>query len=222
MRSKYFPEPKLVEWKNGIRQYVTKRGDTEILISYIPPKTKIDVHNHQQAQIGMVLKGELYIEVGSESMVMTPLESIYVSPPHVPHGGENRTNEEVVALDIKRYRDGEDYDLEGGYFKLVHKEKKLMKVMDVKFFYTEWAEIMLADIPKNGGIMPNHKHLNEQIGICIDGLYEMTIEGENKIMEFGDSYFCGPKEYHSAINKKNKSANSINIFIPPRYKKLYI
>jgi 3-[(4R)-4-hydroxycyclohexa-1,5-dien-1-yl]-2-oxopropanoate isomerase len=220
MKKEFFPEATLIEWENGVRQYSTKRGDTEILISYVPPNTIVKAHSHHQAQIGMILKGELYMEVGDESRVMKPLESIYISPPNVLHGGENKTDQEVIAIDIKRFRKGEDYSLEKEFFKNIHKDKKLMNIMDVKFFHANWAEIMLADIPGNGGIMPKHRHKHEQIGICIGGEYDMTIEDVNTKMKFGKSYFCLENEFHSAINNSNANSNSINIFIPPRYNRV--
>ncbi|QDX29317.1 cupin domain-containing protein [Dickeya poaceiphila] len=219
MKKEFFPQATLIEWENGVRQYSTSRGDTEILISYIPPKTIVKAHGHHQAQIGMILKGELYMEVGGESRVMTPLESIYVSPPNILHGGENKTDEEVIAIDIKRFKKGEDYSLENRFFKTIHKEEKLMNVMDVQFFHANWAEIMLVDIPCNGGMMPKHRHKHEQIGICIGGEYDMTIEDVNTTMKFGKSYFCLENEFHSAINNRNENSKLINIFIPPRYNK---
>lgn len=217
MSNEYFPESSLIEWDNGVRQYSTKRGDTEILISYVPPNTIIEAHNHPQAQIGIILKGELLMKVGEESLLMRPLESIYISPPNIMHGGENKTNSEVIAVDIKRSKNGEDYNIKNGFFRHVHRDKKLMNIMDVQFFNADWAEIMLADIPGNGGVMPKHRHKHEQIGICIGGEYDMTIEGVDGKMLFGNSYFCGKDEFHSAINNSHKNSKSINIFIPPRY-----
>ncbi|MET1176278.1 cupin domain-containing protein, partial [Paenibacillus amylolyticus] len=69
----------------------------------------------------------------------------------------------------------------------------------------------------NGGEMPFHKHRNEQIGICIGGGYDMTIEGCKVDMTFGTAYFCDPREDHGAINRFEKDSKSVNIFFPPRY-----
>lgn len=60
----YFPTPKLIEWENGVRQYSTVRGDTEVLMSYVPPHTNVEPHQHQEVQIGMVVSGELSMTVG--------------------------------------------------------------------------------------------------------------------------------------------------------------
>lgn len=79
---------------------------------------------------------------------------------------------------------------------------------------------MKLTLPGNGGEMPFHKHRNEQIGICISGGYDMTIEGFTEKMEFGTTYFCDPKEDHGAINPKPEASKSINLFFPPRYNRL--
>ena len=55
--------------------------------------------------------------------------------------------------------------------------------------------------------MPFHKHRNEQIGICIGGGYDMTIEGCKVDMTFGTAYFCDPREDHGAINRFEKIQN---------------
>lgn len=64
MQELYFPTPKLIEWENGVRQYSTVRGDTEVLMSYVPPHTNVEPHQHKEVQIGMVVSGELMMTVG--------------------------------------------------------------------------------------------------------------------------------------------------------------
>ncbi|KPN13969.1 cupin [Bacillus australimaris] len=216
----YFPQAKKREWDNGVIQYSTVRGDTEVLISYVPAHTIIEPHEHPEAQIGIVLKGELQMTVGQSTQLLTPLESAYIAPPFVPHGASNLTDEEVIAIDIKRLKDGEEYTAPPTYFLDIFKTRDLLPGMEVTFFVEDWMELMIANIPGNGGEMPFHKHRNEQIGICISGGYDMTIEGFTEKMEFGTTYFCDPKEDHGAINPKPEASKSINLFFPPRYNRL--
>jgi len=89
--------------------------------------------------------------------------------------------------------------------------------VDVTFFLANWIELMIAQIPGEGGEMPYHKHIQEQIGVCLDGEYEMNIEGETCIMKRGTTYFCDSREYHGAINRNKQPSRSLNIFFPPRY-----
>ncbi|WP_322904686.1 cupin domain-containing protein [Paenibacillus campi] len=213
----YFPEPTVKQWDNGIKQYCTRRGSTEILISYIPPGLHMDMHAHQEAQLGMVISGELVMQVGEHQRHMKALECAYIAPPHIPHGAINPTDQEVIAIDIKRLKEDENYTAPEGYFLDIYKTRDLLPGMEVTFFVADWIEIMLAEIPGNGGAMPEHKHRNEQLGICIGGGYEMTIEDCTRTMEFGVTYFCEAREQHSAINRSEHQSRSINVFMPPRY-----
>ena len=215
----FFPEAVLKEWDNGIRQYSTRRGSTEILISYIPPGLHMEMHAHQEVQLGMVISGELIMHVGEHQRHMKALDSAYIAPPFVPHGAINPTDQEVIAIDVKRFKEDEQYTAPEDYFLDVYKTRDLLPGMEVTFFVEDWIEIMLADIPGHGGTMPEHKHRNEQLGICIGGGYDMTIEDYTRTMEFGVTYFCEAREKHSAINTSEHHSRSINIFMPPRYNK---
>lgn len=216
MNNIYFPESKEIIWENGVKQYSSIRGDREVLISYIPPKTKIPYHKHKELQIGMVIKGELEMVVGEKSRTMKPLDTMYVCNQFVEHGGENVTNEEVIAVDIKF---GEEHNFESRFIE-VYKTKELFPGMEVSFFVDNWVELMIASIPKQGGKMPEHKHKNYQVGICIDGEYDMYIEDEHTKMTFGQTYFCDAKERHNAINNEDIDSKSINVFTPPRYNRI--
>ncbi|MGO4076200.1 cupin, partial [Staphylococcus aureus] len=68
----YFPQAKKREWDNGVIQYSTVRGDTEVLISLVPPHTFIEPHEHPESQICIVLKGELQMKVGQSTQLLTP------------------------------------------------------------------------------------------------------------------------------------------------------
>lgn len=213
----FFPESVLKQWENGVKQYSTKRGDTEVLLSYIPPGVKIDLHSHKEVQIGMVISGELTMQIEDIKQKMTPLQLAYIAPPNTLHGAINESDTETIAIDVKRLKNNEVYSSPPNYFLEVYKTRDLFPGMEVNFFVEDWVELMIAKIPKNGGMMPDHKHRNEQIGICIGGGYEMTIEDQTHTMKFGDSYFCESRESHSAINNTDCDSNSINIFFPPRY-----
>lgn len=212
----YFPEPVLKEWDNGVKQYSTKRGNTEVLISYVPLGTTFK-HKHREAQLGMVISGELLVNVAGYERKLTPLDSVYIAPPNVLHGATNCSNQEVIAIDVKRYNENEKYTAPNEYFLEPFEKRDLLPGMGVTFFVEDWIEVMIAEIPSNGGEMPRHKHKNEQIGICIGGDYEMTIEGVTYNMNFGSTYFCEPREVHGAINKSDHASKSINLFLPPRY-----
>lgn len=216
MNNIYFPNSKEIKWDNGVRQYSSKRDGKEVLISYVPPNTNIESHKHKELQIGMVIKGQLEMKVGDKIEIMRPLQSMYVCNQFVEHCASNNTDDEVIAVDIKF---DEEHDFNSRFIE-VYKTKELFPGMEVSFFVDSWVELMIASIPKNGGKMPQHKHKNYQVGICIDGEYDMCIEDEHTKMTFGQVYFCESKEAHSAINHESYDSKSINVFTPPRYNRM--
>jgi quercetin dioxygenase-like cupin family protein len=50
---------------------------------------------------------------------------------------------------------------------------------------------------ENDAIIPEHSH-EAQWGIVLEGRMELTIKGERKILQKGDSYFIDKNEKHSA------------------------
>ncbi len=94
----------------------------------------------------MVVSGELMMTVGDVTRKMTALESAYIAPPHVPHGARNDTDQEVIAIDIKRLKADETYTSPEDYFLDIFKTRDLLPGMEVTFFVEDWVEIMLAKI----------------------------------------------------------------------------
>ncbi|MFD3675418.1 cupin domain-containing protein [Streptomyces sp. NPDC058613] len=211
----YFPEPDVVRHDSGIRFESYRRDDTEVRLSFIPPGAVLNSGDLEKARVGMIVRGGLTVTVADVLKVMRPEHDVYVVPPHVALSATNSTAEETVLLEITRGKTGEKYPAPDGYFLEPLESRKFVK-MDVTFFLADWIELMVADIP-GGGQMPYHKHSHEQIGICLEGRYEMTVEATSHELRFGGTYFCAGEEGHSAENPNAGLARSLNIFIPPRY-----
>ncbi|MFD6180604.1 cupin domain-containing protein [Streptomyces goshikiensis] len=211
----YFPAPDVVRHDNGVRIESYRRDGTEVRLSFIPPGAAVTDRDLTRAQVGMIVRGELSATVGEVTKVMRPEHDVYVVPPQIALSAVNSSAEETVLLDITRGEPGEKYPAPDGYFLEPLESRKFVK-MDVTFFLADWIELMIADIP-GGGQMPYHKHSHEQIGICLEGRYEMTVEETSHELRFGGTYFCAGQEGHSAENPHTGMARSLNIFIPPRY-----
>ncbi|MEV0416409.1 cupin domain-containing protein [Streptomyces sp. NPDC050448] len=211
----YFPAPDVARHDNDVRVESYRRDDTEVRLSFIPPGAVVTSRDLAKARVGMIVRGELSVTVGEVTKVMQPEHDVYVAPPRVEWSAVNSSAEETVLLDITRSKPGEKYPAPVGYFLEPLESRKFVK-MDVTFFLADWIELMIADIP-GGGQMPYHKHSHEQIGICLEGRYEMTVEETSHELRFGGTYFCAGQEGHSAENPNTGMARSLNIFIPPRY-----
>ncbi|MEU1277829.1 cupin domain-containing protein [Streptomyces sp. NPDC005805] len=211
----YFPSPDTVLHENGTRVESYRRDGTEVRVSYLPPGTVLAGTSPAEARVGMVIRGELSMRVGEVSQVKRPELDVFVAPPGTGISAANTSSEETLLLEIERGKPGESYPAPDGYF-LEPIESRKFVGMDVTFFLADWIELMIADIP-GGGQMPYHQHSHEQIGTCLEGRYEMTVEDTSHELRCGGTYFCAPQEGHGAANPNARLARSLNIFIPPRY-----
>jgi len=62
---------------------------------------------------------------------------------------------------------------------------------------------------------PLHSHAEEQMGIILEGEFEMTIGGETKLLKKGDMYLVPSNTTHGGVTRK-KQALILDAFSPPR------
>lgn len=69
-----------------------------------------------------------------------------------------------------------------------------------------------------GATLPAHRHHHEQIGYMISGTLVAIVEGEEVLLEPGDSYRFESDEHHGAENRGEEPAVGVGILAPPRGK----
>jgi quercetin dioxygenase-like cupin family protein len=60
-----------------------------------------------------------------------------------------------------------------------------------------------------------HTHAQEQMGIILEGEFEMTIGEEKRLLKKGDMYRVPPNTVHGGLTH-GKSALVLDVFSPPR------
>lgn len=76
-------------------------------------------------------------------------------------------------------------------------------------------EVMLCEFfIERGAVIPEHSHVNDQVGYVIYGGLEMTIGGLVQVLQPGDSYAVPGGVVHSARALQDTLA--IDSFSPPR------
>lgn len=75
---------------------------------------------------------------------------------------------------------------------------------------------MMYWLVEPGATLPSHRHHNEQIGYVIDGTLTAIVEGEEYVLEPGDSYVFPSDERHGAENHGDEPAVGIGVLSPPR------
>jgi quercetin dioxygenase-like cupin family protein len=78
-------------------------------------------------------------------------------------------------------------------------------------------EIMMSFVhfERADAVVPEHAHPHEQMGIGLEGEFELVIEGEDRIIREGDCYLIPGNVPHSA-RSLNGPARALDIFHPVR------
>ena len=80
-----------------------------------------------------------------------------------------------------------------------------------------WGERMTMSrvtLQPHAGVASHH-HPHEQMGIVLEGEFEMTIGGETRQLKKGDMYLVPPDVTHSGATH-DKEALVLDVFSPPR------
>jgi quercetin dioxygenase-like cupin family protein len=76
-------------------------------------------------------------------------------------------------------------------------------------------EAMLCEFfLEHGAVVPEHSHMNDQVGYIVFGRMQMTIGGQTRELHPGDSYAIPGGVKHSALALADTLA--IDVFSPPR------
>ena len=76
--------------------------------------------------------------------------------------------------------------------------------------------VMLCEVTlAPDGIVPPHDHPHDQAGRCLEGEFELEIEGDTRVIREGESYLIPGGARHSA-RALGSRAVTLDIFSPPR------
>ena len=67
-----------------------------------------------------------------------------------------------------------------------------------------------------GARVPEHSHDHEQAGLITAGTLTFVVEGEDHVVETGESYVLDSREPHAAENRGEVPVDGIDVFSPPR------
>jgi len=75
--------------------------------------------------------------------------------------------------------------------------------------------LLLVEI-EAGGVVPEHSHPHEQMGLCLKGRAEFTAEGETVLVEAGSAYHFPSGERHGVRVVGREDGLFLDVFSPPR------
>lgn len=67
-----------------------------------------------------------------------------------------------------------------------------------------------------GAEVPEHDHPHEQLGFVYGGALTFLVDGEEFVVEAGESYALAGGEPHAAVNRGDDPVDGIDVFSPPR------
>jgi quercetin dioxygenase-like cupin family protein len=80
--------------------------------------------------------------------------------------------------------------------------------------YGDRIMLSLVEIDE-GAVVPPHSHPHEQAGMVLEGLLELTIDGQSRTLETGEAYIIPGNATHSA-RAVNGRCRVIDVFSPIR------
>ena len=91
--------------------------------------------------------------------------------------------------------------------------RELFPGLDAQFIHSQTMTVSIVKI-KEGAIVPEHKHVHEQITIMREGNLKINLQGEEHLLTPGDVLVIPSNELHSA--KALSNSRVIDIFNPVR------
>lgn len=101
---------------------------------------------------------------------------------------------------IFNYNSIKKKDLGGGVSRKILAHSENLMAVEVEF--------------EKGAVGALHKHEHEQISYVLKGSFKVTINGEESILNVGDTYYTAPNEEHGVIALEDGVL--LDIFTPER------
>jgi len=82
-------------------------------------------------------------------------------------------------------------------------------------FSSERMMFLLVEVPPKG-VVPEHSHPHEQMGLCLRGRAEFRSENDRAIVEEGMYYWMKSGEKHCVVSLSDETSVFLDVFNPPR------
>ena len=93
-------------------------------------------------------------------------------------------------------------------------QKKIFDSAKIRTLHGEKIMMSFVDLEPNS-VVAEHSHPHEQMGMVLEGTFELTIDGDTRILKKGDAYLIPSNVKHSA-RAFEAPAVALDIFSPPR------
>ncbi len=94
------------------------------------------------------------------------------------------------------------------------KPKEIAPGTEIRVAYGDKIMLSFVEIGP-GSVVPMHNHPHEQGGVCLEGAFEFTIDGETRIVRKGEAWMIPGGVMHS-VRGLEAPAYALDIFYPHR------
>ncbi len=93
-------------------------------------------------------------------------------------------------------------------------EKQVFEDVTIRTLHGEKLMMSFVNLHPHS-VVPEHSHFHEQMGMVLEGTFELSIDGETQQLRRGDAYLIPSNIKHSA-RAFDEPAVALDIFSPPR------
>ena len=93
-------------------------------------------------------------------------------------------------------------------------EKQVFEGASLRTLHGEKLMMSFVNLEPHS-VVAEHSHPHEQMGMVLEGTFELSIDGESRVLKKGDAYLIPSHVKHSA-RAFETPALALDIFSPPR------
>ncbi|MCE2905690.1 MAG: cupin domain-containing protein [Anabaena sp. CoA2_C59] len=207
--SKFFPSHQNIKVSN-IDIVAFQCQDIVFQFAYIAPGACFPLHQHPESQMGMVISGNLEMNVNGKKEILKPLQQVYSAGSEVPHGSVNYSDESIFCFDVKGLT---NLSTDEAVFIDLKPTSDQITNFPSHIAVGSWFTTIITQIPP-GEKTSNQQSDSEEIGVIIDGKMMVNIGGEQQEIKRGEIYYAPANVIHSAYNSASETVTLIKIVLP--------
>jgi bacilysin biosynthesis protein BacB len=207
--SKFFPSHQNIKVSN-IDIVAFQCQDIVFQFAYIAPRACFPLHQHPESQMGMVISGNLEMNVNGKKEILKPLQQVYSAGSEVPHGSVNYSDESIFCFDVKGLT---NLSTDEAVFIDLKPTSDQITNFPSHIAVGSWFTTIITQIPP-GEKTSNQQSDSEEIGVIIDGKMMINIGGEQQEIKRGQIYYAPADVIHSGYNSASETVTLIKIVLP--------
>ncbi|MBD2389853.1 cupin domain-containing protein [Aphanizomenon flos-aquae NRERC-008] len=207
--SKFFPSHQNIKVSN-IDIVAFQCQDIVFQFAYIAPRACFPLHQHPESQMGMVISGNLEMNVNGKKEILKPLQQVYSAGSEVPHGSVNYSDESIFCFDVKGLT---NFSTDEAVFIDLKPTSDQITNFPSHIAVGSWFTTIITQIPP-GEKTSNQQSDSEEIGVIIDGKMMVNIGGEQQEIKRGEIYYAPADVIHSGYNSASETVTLIKIVLP--------